>query len=158
MPIPNHKDVVTAARAKYAHLTGTERAYYIVNQVAWDLRLEGAGSFFKNSGTHYNGPYGPRSIDIVIYKHRAEDPAGKGATFDILGDAEGSAVPQWGRTSPTGFGDVTVWRAPVEPEGEPEPPPPANHEAVLRDVRGDLEIIQIELGKTIDKIDTALGD
>lgn len=159
MPIPDHKSVVVAARAKYAHLSGPERAYHIVNQVAWDLRAEGAGSYFKNSGTHFSGPYGPRSIDILIYKNRPGDPAGKGATFDILGDAEDKAVPQWVRTTPTGYGDVGVWRAPVTPEEAPTPPPPStDYEAVLRDVRGDLELIDVAIQQTLGKINTALGD
>jgi hypothetical protein len=103
-PIPNHLPTVKAARALYTSLNGPLRAYCIVNKTAWDLRSEGAGSFFKDSGSAYL----QRSLDIVIYK-----PAGE--TFDILGDSENTATPQWGRTSPTGFGDVAKWRAPIDP-------------------------------------------
>lgn len=120
--IPNHKDVVERARAKYASYSGPQRAYLICNQVAWDLRGEGAGHLFKDSGSEYND----RSLDIIIYKPNGE-------TFDILGDAEGQARPQWSRTQPTGFGNPIDWRAAVDPASivqpgpgpgpEPEPPP-----------------------------------
>jgi hypothetical protein len=116
--IPNHKDTVTAARKAYAGLpAGRLRAYCIVNRTAWDLRLDGVGLFYKTGDNGYAG----RSSDVVIYKPRGE-------TFDILGDAEGAAVPQWGRTKPTGFGDVAMWRAPQDPAtvtvcGAVAPPP-----------------------------------
>ncbi len=122
--IPNHIETVKTARKTYAGLpAGRLRAYCIVNRVAWDLRGDGVGLFFKEGENGYNS----RSSDVVIYKPRGE-------TFDILGDAEGAAVPQWGRTQPTGFGDVALWRAPqdpatvavcgkVDPPVEPEQPP-----------------------------------
>jgi len=122
-PIPNHKDVVEKMRLKYNSMpAGPERGYTITNATAWELRAEGAGTFFKDSGTQFNN----RSIDILIYKHQADDPAGKGKTFDILGDAEGRATPQWARTNPTGFGDERVWRAPVEPPNPNPDPEPTN--------------------------------
>ena len=112
--------------------SGEERAYHIVNQVAWDLRADGAGTFYKPSGANYK----ERSIDVIIYK-----PGGE--TYDILGDAEGIAKPQWTRTKPTGFGDVSKWRAAVpplvvdpepvpEPEPEPEPEPPPTGDYITR--------------------------
>ncbi len=114
-PIPNHKSTVEAARRRYQTLpAGPERAYRIVNAVAWELRAEGAGMFYKKSGTNYK----ERSIDIVMYRD--------GHTFDVLGDAEGAARPQWSATSPTGRGDPKNWRAPTAPDSpEPPAPPPA---------------------------------
>lgn len=155
MAIPDHKDVVVAARAKYASLPPSEeRAAKITEQVAWDLRGEGAGGFYKPSGTNVL----ERSIDVIIYKHRAGDPAGKGASFDILGDAEGKATPQWTRTQTTGWADEKNWREPrkpsdvvVPPPVDPPPPSGTDYRAVLVDVRSDLEV-------TLAKINDALGD
>jgi hypothetical protein len=120
--IPNLKYLVTEARAKYAHLSGEERAYRIVNQVAWDARQREnlrAGLLYKPSGTNY----AERSLDVVIIAPGWE-------TFDILGDAEGEAEPRWAPTRPTGHGDPAKWRAPVDPKLlEPPPPvvPPVTH-------------------------------
>jgi hypothetical protein len=120
--IPNLKYLVVEARAKYAHLSGEERAYRVVNQVAWDARQREnlrAGLFYKPSGTNF----AERSIDVVMIL-----PGGE--TFDVLGDAENDAVPQWRPTEPTGKGDVQKWRAPVDPKLlEPPPPvvPPVTH-------------------------------
>lgn len=126
--IPNHLSTVTAARNKYSDLSGPKRAYCIVTQVAWDLRSEGAGTFFKSSGTQYN----ERSIDVIIYKPNRE-------TFDILGDAEGEAKPQWRRTEPTGFGDIKLWREPVSPDtvgcGTTLPPPIGDDRKKLIEIR-----------------------
>lgn len=162
VPIPDHKNVVVAARAKYnAMPAGVARGGTITNQVAWDLRAEGAGTYYKPSGDNYK----QRSIDVIIYKTQPGDPAGKGQTFDILGDAEGAAKPQWSRTQPTGYGDIGLWRAPVQPEIPPDPtePPSTDLKAVLRDVRSDLveikmqaEEIQTECDTSIAKIDAAL--
>lgn len=136
MSIPNHLDVVQAARTYYAAYAGPQRAYLIVNKVAWDLRAEGAGMFFKDSGTAYL----QRSLDIVIYK-----PAGE--TFDILGSAETDAVPQWNRTAPTGFGDVARWRQAVDPATIEHPDPPddltARVEALEADSKKQAEQIRI---------------
>jgi hypothetical protein len=120
--IPNLKYLVTEARAKYANLTGEERAYRIVNQVAWDARQREnlrAGLFYKPGGTNF----AERSIDVVMIL-----PGGE--TFDVLGDAEGDAEPRWAPTTPTGKGDIQKWRAPVDPTLlEPPPPvvPPVTH-------------------------------
>ena len=115
-PIPNHLDVVKRQRAKYAHLSGPERAGNIVNGVAWELRAEGAGTYYKPSGDNWNN----RSMDVIIYQHRNGDPSGQGATFDILGDAEGEAKPLWSRTQPTGYGDTDKFRAATDPADDPE--------------------------------------
>jgi hypothetical protein len=120
--IPNLKYLVTEARAKYAHLSGEERAYRVVNQVAWDARQREnlrAGLFYKPSGTNY----AERSLDVVMIL-----PGGE--TFDVLEDAEGKAEAKWSPTRPTGKGDVLKWRAPVDPKLlEPPPPvvPPVTH-------------------------------
>ena len=101
--IPNHLDVVKAARARYQTLAGPERAHRIVNAVAWELRDEGAGLFLKTGGTRF----ADRSLDVIIFKG--------GETFDVLRDAEGKAEPAWSRTKPTGMGDPKKWRAAVDP-------------------------------------------
>jgi|SRR4051812_29953142 len=101
--IPNHLDLVRAARARFAALSGPERAHRIVNAVAWELREDGAGLLFKSAGTQF----ADRALDIVMFKD--------GPTFDVLGDAEGKAEPTWARTKPTGMGDPHKWRAPVDP-------------------------------------------
>lgn len=116
--IPNHKSTVVTARIFYAALSGPQRAFCIGNKVAYDLRGEGAGTFFKDSGQGYL----QRSLDVLIYKP-------KGETFDILGNAENTADPQWGRTKPSGFGDVAKWRPAVDPAtlsvcGSVTPPDP----------------------------------
>ena len=153
-PIPNHLNVVKAQRLKYAGLSGNERAGTIVNGTAWELRDEGAGTFFKDSGTNFED----RSIDVLIYKHRDGDPAGKGATFDILGDAEGKANPQWSRTSPSGYGEADKWRAATDPGNtpvppEPVPPDPDNIKARLQDVQRQLTAAQEDLAGIINDLD-----
>lgn len=126
--IPNHIDIVQRARSKYGESIGKERAYRIVNQVAWDLRNEGAGTFYKPSGDNYN----ERSLDIIIYKPNGE-------TFDILGDAEKEANPQWARTKPSGFGDLSKWRVATDPGNqEPPPPPTDNARELLKSIRDQI--------------------
>jgi len=125
--IPNHKDLVAAARTAYASYTGRERAYLILNAVAWQLRDDGAGLFYKTG----DNSYANRSSDVLIFQPREDGlPPGKGRTFDCLGDAEGRADPAWGPTSPTGLGDLEHWRPSVDPStlplpaGSVPPPPP----------------------------------
>jgi hypothetical protein len=148
--IPNHLDVVKAARARYANLSGPERAHRIVNAVAWDLRDEGAGLFLKTGGTQFK----QRSLDIIIFR--------EGQTFDVLRDAEGDAEPTWSRTKPTGMGDPDNWRAAVDPavlDGvaapmnppvmTPTPPTPqagVNVVAELKALRNSLDGLIARLG------------
>jgi uncharacterized coiled-coil protein SlyX len=119
MSVDNHLNLVVKARAKYDAFPGRQRAYLICNAVAWELRLEGAGLFYK-TGTN---SYAERSSDVLIFRTGAE-------TFDILGDAEGQAIPAWGPTQPTGHGPIANWRAPLDPAtlpgggGTPVPPDP----------------------------------
>jgi hypothetical protein len=135
--IPNHIDVVKAARARYAALAGPERAHRIVNAVAWELRDEGAGLFLKTGGTRF----ADRSIDVIIFKG--------GETFDVLKDAEGKAEPSWSRTRPTGMGDPKKWRAAVDPgpvaDAASAPLEPSNPAldvtAELKAIRGALDAL-----------------
>jgi hypothetical protein len=135
--IPNHIDVVKAARARYAALAGPERAHRIVNAVAWELREEGAGLFLKTGGTRF----ADRSIDVIIFKG--------GETFDVLKDAEGKAEPAWSRTRPTGMGDPGKWRAAVDPgpvsDGASAPLEPSNPAldvtAEIKAIRGALDAL-----------------
>jgi hypothetical protein len=105
--IPDLEYLVKVAREKYDALSGPERAYRVINQVCWDAKLQlglDAGLFYKPRGAHF----AQRSLDVVIFRPNGE-------TFDALKDAEGKAEATWGRTKPTGIGDVTKWRAPVNP-------------------------------------------
>lgn len=139
-----HKPVVVKARATYDSLTGTQRAFCIVNQVAWDLRVDGAGTFYKSSGTNVN----KRSIDIVMYRESRK-------TFDILGDAENRAIPAWARTKPSGFGNAANWRAPDDPaslvgcdvdvDPPPDVPPPDVPPLPPPDLSEDLSTINQRL-------------
>ena len=72
--------------------------------MAWDLKDLGVGVLSKTSGTNWHG----WSIDVIMV-------APGGATYDILRDAEGDADPIWSRTSPSGFGDLDDWQAPLIP-------------------------------------------
>lgn len=120
--IPNHLDVVQRWRAHFNSLSGEERAYQVVNAVAYELRGEGCGVYKKPGGPH------GVSSDVIIYKPNAE-------TFDILRDAEGVAAPQWGRTQPSGFGDLSRWQAAVPPEEQPPDPPPPTDDLEARVAR-----------------------
>jgi len=144
MSIPNHLDVVQAARNKFADLSGPQRANAIVNEVAYQLRAEGAGTFYKPSGSNYN----ERSLDIIIFKPDGE-------TFDVLGNAEGDARPQWSRSEPTGFGDVTNWREGVpvqvvEPPPPPPPPPPPVDPGV--NVKAELTAIRDRINALLARL------
>jgi hypothetical protein len=137
--IPNHLDVVKAARARYEALAGPERAHRIVNAVAWELRDEGAGLFLKTGGTRF----ADRSLDVIIFKG--------GETFDVLRDAEGKAEPAWSRTKPTGMGNPEKWRAAVDPgpvsggtSGEPSNGPsdqPLDVAAEIKAIRAALDAL-----------------
>jgi hypothetical protein len=140
--IPNHIDVVKAARARYEALEGPERAHRIVNAVAWELREEGAGLFLKTGGTQF----ADRSLDVIIFK--------TGETFDVLKDAEGKAEPAWSRTKPTGMGDPQKWRAPVDPgpvsDGTSVPPEPSDQ---TLDVTAEIKAIRSALDALIAKLE-----
>lgn len=105
--IANHKDVIVASRARFASLSGRLRAYCILNDAA--LRISPRVGLFAKTGS---SSYGGRSSDILIYN--------TSETFDVLGDAENTAIPRWERTKPTGFGNGANWRAPVDPATIPE--------------------------------------
>jgi len=154
MTVPNLKDTITKYRAVYANETGRRRAFLILNAAAWDSRETGAGLYYKTGDNSYN----ERSSDILMFQGIAEAPAGKGPTFDALGDAENMAKPIWNSTrnpatGATGFGDLRNWRAPVDPvqfdSSDDHQPEPVDPEALLRDVRDTL-------AATLAKIDSAL--
>jgi hypothetical protein len=140
--IPNHIDIVKAARARYEELQGPERAHRIVNAVAWELRDEGAGLFLKTGGTRF----ADRSLDIIIFQ--------TGETFDVLKDAEGKAEPAWSRTRPTGMGDPQKWRAPVDPgpvsDGTSVSPEPSGESL---DVIAEIKTIRRALDALIAKLE-----
>ena len=141
--IPDHLDVVKTARTRYERLTGPERAHHIVNAVAWTLRDEGAGLFFKRAGSQFK----ERSLDVVIFR--------EGQTFDILRDAEGRAEPSWSRTEPTGMGDPLNWRAPVDPaelDVDLDLPPLVGDTDGAIDVVAELRAIRGSIDSLIDRL------
>lgn len=107
-PAIDHLAVVTAARQKWDQMTaGPARAWTIVNETALQLQARGedAGLLEKTSGNQYLG----FSTDRLLYR--------TGELFDILGNSEGEATPQWmfeGQVAPT------LWRPPL---GDVPPPP-----------------------------------
>ncbi len=140
-PISDHLDVVKSARTRYDLLTGPRRAHHIVNAVAWALRDEGAGLFFKRSGSQFN----ERSLDVIIYR--------EGQTFDILRDAEGRAEPSWSRTEPTGMGDPQNWRAPVNPsELDAGIESPSGATESVADIVAELKTIRSALDALIARL------
>lgn len=103
--VPNRRPVVAAALARYAGLAGTLRAYCAVQAVAWELRQDGAGTYAKPGGTNVAG----RALDIVQFMP-------KGQTVDVIRDADGAhPAATWAPTTPSGYGPVARWRAPVDP-------------------------------------------
>jgi hypothetical protein len=142
-PISDHLDVVKSARARYDLLTGPRRAHHVVNAVAWALRDQGAGLFFKRSGSQFN----ERSLDVIIYR--------EGQTSDILRDAEGRAEPSWSRTEPTGMGNPQNWRAPVNPselDAGIESPSGGGTESVA-DIVAELKTIRSALNALIARLE-----
>ena len=128
MSIPNHLDVVKRARAVYNDRSGTDRAHAICAFVTWELRVQPEGSW----GRFLKGDGVTLSADVIGLRVTNQTWVD---TYDILGDSEGAAVPQWGPTTPTGRGDLTRWRAavpppdpsPQPPTPEPEPPPTGDY-------------------------------
>jgi hypothetical protein len=140
--IPNHLDVVKAARSRYEALAGPERAHRIVNAVAWELRDEGAGLFLKTAGTRFED----RSLDVIIFKG--------GETFDVLVDAEGKAEPAWARTKPTGMGDPQKWRPAIDPGPVPGGTSTVGNPSDQRvDVLGEMKAIRSALDALIARLE-----
>jgi hypothetical protein len=117
-PVPeeNHLAEVKVARNEFAgYPASVERGGRITNRAAIlineSLGIVEYGLLAKTSGTNWNG----YSIDCLMKR--------TGETWDVLGDAEGAAVPQWARTTPSGMSDPAKWRAPVVDTGGPLPPP-----------------------------------
>jgi hypothetical protein len=113
MSIQSRLETVKAARQRYDHLAGVARAQAICAFVVWEHRAEGWGRFNKRDGT--------LSADVIALKVAGETQV---HTFDILGDSENAARPQFGPTEPTGRGDLARWVEPVRPFDVPEPPVP----------------------------------
>ena len=113
MSIQSRLETVKAARQRYDHLAGVARAQAICAFVVWEHRAEGWGRFKKRDGT--------LSADVIALKVGGETQV---HTFDILGDSENAARPQFGPTEPTGRGDLARWVEPVRPFDVPEPPVP----------------------------------
>ena len=110
MSIQSHLDTVQAARHRYDNLSGGARAQAICAFVVWEHRAEGWGRFKKGDGT--------LSADVIALKVPGEATV---HTFDVLGDSENAATPQFGPTQPTGRGDLARWVAPVRPFDVPDP-------------------------------------
>lgn len=111
---------VIAERAKYpAQMTAAQVAT-MLNQVAWNHRLEGWGLLRKGAGN--SCPIGGTFISCDILVH------GPTVThFDVLQDAENTARPQWNLVGPCVLSDssgcsMDKFLAPIDPGG-PVPPP-----------------------------------
>jgi hypothetical protein len=102
---PNHTAVVEQVRqelvARGVDLSGPCGAFQITKRVAWQLRAEGAGTLFKDSGNNCD----QRSVDIVAYP--------TGAIVDILIDGGGQNRATWELGAPVA---ANRWRAAVDPE------------------------------------------
>ena len=110
MSIQSRLETVKAARQRYDHLAGVARAHAICAFVVWEHRADGWGRFKKRDGT--------LSADVIALKVAGETQV---HTFDILGDSENAARPQFGPTEPTGRGDLARWVEPVRPFDVDEP-------------------------------------
>jgi hypothetical protein len=123
MSIQSRLETVKAARHRYDNLAGVARAHAICAFVVWEHRAEGWGRFKKGDGT--------LSADVIALKVEGETQV---HTFDILGDSENAATPQFGPTQPTGRGDLARWVAPVRPFDVDEPPVPVPAPTAPQDI------------------------
>lgn len=110
--MPDHLAYVRQAREEYDHVPASVERGWLVTNRACELCGENFGLLSKPSGTNWNG----YSIDCLM---RAT-----GETWDVLGDAEGIARPQWTRTTPTGMTAPSKWRPHVATTPPPTEPPP----------------------------------
>jgi len=124
MPEPNYLSYVKQARHEAADLpAGAERAWRVTNRAVLLINevdpKANFGLLSKTAGTNWTG----YSIDCLMRR--------TGETWDVLGDAEGAAVAQWSRTTPTGMTDPAKWRPAVVvgPEPPPVDPPTTDLEA-----------------------------
>lgn len=131
--------------AKGVDLKGPCGAFQITKRVAWELRNDGAGLLYKNTGNNCMD----FSVDYIIWRD--------GQQRDILKDAGGHTDenrvfhpgndPRW--DEPT-TGDLSRWRPPVKdwvddkpepptPTDPPSPPPSSNLEERLTAIEKKLE-------------------
>ena len=134
-------ETVQAARHRYDHLSGIARAHAVCAFVVWEHRAEGWGRFKKGDGT--------LSADVIALKLPGEATV---HTFDVLGDSEKAATPQFGPTQPTGRGELARWVAPVRPFDVPEPPPVAVTEHTTAAPQ-DLAALQAEVAALRSQLD-----
>jgi hypothetical protein len=113
---------VQAERAKYGPSMTREQVAQLLNAVAWNHRLEGWGLLRKGSGN--SCPLGDTfvSCDILVHAPTVQH-------FDVLRDAENTAVPQWGLVGPCVLGpssgcDMSNFIAPTNPAGGTSAPAP----------------------------------
>jgi hypothetical protein len=155
MSIQSHLETVKAARQRYDNLAGVARAHAICAFVVWEHRAEGWGRFKKGDGT--------LSPDVIALKVAGETQV---HTFDILGDSENAATPQFGPTQPTGRGDLARWVAPVRPVDVDEVPVPlpvasqdiAALQAEVAALRADLNALAARPMLDLDTVLNAVVD
>lgn len=113
---------VATERAKYGPAMSREQVAQLLNAVAWNHRFKGWGLLRKGSGN--SCPLGGTfiSCDILIHAPSVQH-------FDVLRDAENTAIPQWGLVGPCVLGpssgcDMSNFLAPVDPGGAVPTPTP----------------------------------
>ena len=154
----DHGDVVAAVKAdlvaRGVDLSGV-KAFEITKRVAWALRAEGAGVYFKNYGNMTPDGY---AVDIIEYPD--------GSYVDILGDAGGANTPAWGiapdKLDPGKYrpafdpGDTPA----PQPQPEPQPPAPSvDVQAIVNDAVARINAHSDEnTAKVIDAITKLRND
>lgn len=109
-------ETLKAERAKYPTdrpLTPAELGA-LLNAVAWAHKDEGVGLEKKTGG--FNVPQPKTGIPVASDILRFPGNVGR----DVLGDADGAAVPVWGDPGPA---DPATFVAPVDPAVTPQPAP-----------------------------------
>ena len=106
-------DDVRAERAKYGALMTPAQVAQMLNAVVWNHRSEGWGLLRKGSGN--SCPLGQTfvSCDILIHAPSIQH-------FDVLRDAENTALPQWSNVGPCVLSDssgceMSRFLSPVDP-------------------------------------------
>jgi hypothetical protein len=131
------QSVVASIRAKYPTPLGEQHARFLV-EVA---QATGAQLFEKPSGDHVFVPQIGKFVSLdVIGRGRLGD-----VWVDILGDAEGAAVPTWDAHAGAAGTYLDVSGIALDPTTPPPPPPPPG---------ADLAAIAVRL----DRLESTLKD
>lgn len=151
-PVPDSKYLTTlkTLRAKYPERNLTpEQLGELLNAFAWTYRSEGAGLYPKDSGSVAVQPRTGRKISSDVFLIREN---GVLMWRDVLGDAEGEAVPNWpeGQIAGPGYLEpVQPLDEPVPvPDPDPTPVPTPNDPAVLQLLTKMAEVQMWQFNRT----------